>query len=485
VSDSRAKLQSKFEEAHRFANFADALMHMHVQGFRCHQNTVIEIRSPITAFSGLNGTGKSTLLQLAAAAFASPDAYKPSFYINNFLVAGTLDPSPFTDTARAEYKFWQDDRDPKVLTISRRAGTKRWSGYTRRPKRSVFFAGVSSYLPWVEQRDSVARHLDQLVIEHSEQVAAKIQEWTCKILHRQYETMHRNTVSYATRRRSVMSVQRGKHKYSEAHMGYGEARSQFLIAAVEALPERSLILIEEPEMSLHQYAQYEFGSYLIDAATRRGHQIFLTTHSESLLRSLPSPSRVFLYHSDEGVVQTMRGLTALQAASLMAIGHQKALHILVEDPAGKAVLREILRKADPTFLSIVSIHVGGSASSLFEAAKSLRETGLPVAVVLDGDKAQTPKLSVFKLPGHLPPEKELFASKSVQDYAQAEYGVSLEDFQVSLAGVDHHEWCERLAQRINQQKEALVCELARAYVQAISEADATSLAALLREVSAK
>ena len=38
-------------------------------GVRCHTNTLIEVQSPITAFCGLNGTGKSTLLQLAAVAY--------------------------------------------------------------------------------------------------------------------------------------------------------------------------------------------------------------------------------------------------------------------------------------------------------------------------------------------------------------------------------------------------------------------------------
>ena len=85
-------------------------MQMHAQGFRCHSDTLVEIRSPITAFCGLNGTGKSTLLQLAAVAYSSPGTEWPRYYVRTFLTAGTLDPKPFADTARVEYKFWQVDR---------------------------------------------------------------------------------------------------------------------------------------------------------------------------------------------------------------------------------------------------------------------------------------------------------------------------------------------------------------------------------------
>ena len=65
MTDPRNILQDKFAESDRFSNFGNVLTQMDIQGFRCHQNTVIDIRCPITAFCGLNGTGKSTILQLA------------------------------------------------------------------------------------------------------------------------------------------------------------------------------------------------------------------------------------------------------------------------------------------------------------------------------------------------------------------------------------------------------------------------------------
>ena len=101
--------------------------------------------SPISAFCGLNGTGKSTLLQLAAASCKRPNAQAelPTYYIKDFLVAGKLHPNPFSDQATVEYKFWEQDRSLKSLRISRVAATKRWSGYGRRPERVVLFEGLA------------------------------------------------------------------------------------------------------------------------------------------------------------------------------------------------------------------------------------------------------------------------------------------------------------------------------------------------------
>jgi predicted ATPase len=482
MSDLRPTLQSKFAIEHRYANFGPVLMQMHVKGFRCHTNTLIEFGSPIVAFCGLNGTGKSTLVQLAAASCKRPAPEWPSYYIKDFLVVGKLDPSPFSDNATVEYKFWEENHSFKTLKISRRAPTKRWSDYRRRPERAVLFAGVSSYIPWIEQRNAVARHAGDLTVETTEDVEAQIRTWTCTVLDRLYDNMQRNTVSYAGQRRAVVSVVRGANRYSEAHMGYGEARSQFLIEKIESLPSKSLVLIEEPEISLHAHAQHQFGRYLVDVSVRKGHQILLTTHSDALLGALPSESRVYLHSGAEGI-GVVCGLTALEAKSLMTRGHEKALHILVEDEVASSILRELLRKVDDTFLSTTALYVAGGSSELTGAIRTIRGTGLPVAVVLDGDKPAVPHSNIFKLPGNEAPEKELFANHAVRELISSTYAVNLQDFTAGLASVNHHEWCSRLAQRVNQSETALVCEMARAYVTGISETEATSLSDQLKEAS--
>ncbi len=480
MSDPRNILQAKFSDEVRFANFGTVLVKMHVMGFRCHSNTVIEIGSPITAFCGLNGTGKSTLLQLAAAAYVAPTENWPRYYIRSFLDAGTLDPSPFTQDARVEYEFWLENRTSKSLTISRNG--LRWSGYGRRLQRFVLFAGVGCYLPWNEQRHAVARFPKDLTVENSEDVPAHIKRWTCQVLDRQYDVMQKNTVSCAGQRRSVARVRRGDNEYSEVHMGYGEARSQYLIQMIESLPPQSLVLIEEPETSLHSHAQFQFGCYLVDVSTRKGHQILLTTHSDPLLAALPSQSRVYLHAGTAGT-SVIQGLTAIEAKSLMSKGHDKALSVLVEDDVACAILVEILRRVDSAILPTIGVYAVGGASEIKLAVKTIHATGLSVAAVLDGDKPAVPSENIFKLPGTRAPEKELFDCPAVRQLISASYALNLRDFEAGLAGIDHHEWCERLSQRVQQNEAALVAEMARAYARSLPETETSNLCYLLREAS--
>ena len=482
MPDPRSALQSMFNTTNRYANFGDILMRIHVQGIRCHVNTIIDIESPITAFCGPNGTGKSTLLQLAAAAYKNPNPGGRPYYIYDFLVVGTLDPHPFADDASVEFRYWQENRTTKPVTLSRSHAAQSWSGYRRRPARIVFFAGIGLYLPKIERRDFIVHKANQLVIANSSVMPGGIIQSTCSILGCHYDGISANTVSYSKQTGTVISVQRQGVSYSEAHMGYGEGRSQYLIRALETLADRSLVLIEEPETSLHPSAQHEFAKYLVDVVRRKRHQVLLTTHSEFVLEALPAQSLIYLDRGDVGVTKII-GLTSLQAKSLMANGHVKALSILVEDDCAKAILCEIIRRIDADFLRSVGIYPIGDANTVGTTVRSLRDTGLPVAAVRDADKGDAPHENIFKLPGTQPPEKELFACAAMKELMHSSYQLNLDDFIVRLANTDHHDWFEHLADYLNVGVPHLLGEVARAYAARLTENDASSLVILLKEAS--
>jgi predicted ATPase len=484
MNDQRNKLQELFEPGNRFNNFGNAIVRMNVQGFRCHANIGIDIQSPITAFCGLNGTGKSTLLQLAAAAYATSKNESDSYNIASFIVSSPLDPRPFTSVARVEYGFWTSSRDPSTLTLSRNDASQRWQGYRRRPQRPVFFTSIGSYLPKIEQRDFMIRDAQRLTISAGVDVSERIRTWTCQILGQHYEKVMTKNVIFAPHKGVIMSVQRDGVSYSEVHMGFGEARAQYLVSHLENWPDKSLVLIEEPEISLHPSAQYEFGRYLIDVAIRKRHQILLTTHSEFILEALPSLSRIYLDRTPSGVVPKP-GLTSAQVKSLMAGGAIKALTVLVEDICAEAMLTEMIRRVDPDFLMAVDIHPGGDENAIAMVLRMLLKSGIPIAAVRDADMPEIPKENLFKLPGSKPPEKELFGSIAVRAYVEKTYKVRLDDFLAGISGVDHHEWISKLALRVSQTESALLTEIARAYAAELSESAILKLVGLLKEAPRK
>lgn len=266
MADPRNELQATFDTGRRYESYGDALLRMHIKGFRNHVSTVVNIESPVTAFCGVNGSGKSTVLHLAASAYQAPAGSR--YYVSTFILAGSLDTKPFRDDACVDFTyaapFASGGRTPdRNLTLSRSGSS--WSGYDRQPQRPVTFLGTGFYLPHVE-RDQVFKNLmsdTAFTSRKKSRLTDKVIEHVSTILLCKYDSAHQHDMRkrYARQHTQVITAQRPNGlEYSEANMGSGEARLYALVTRIEGAPEKSLVLIEEPETALHPCAQYELGN---------------------------------------------------------------------------------------------------------------------------------------------------------------------------------------------------------------------------------
>jgi predicted ATPase len=479
MSDPRDVLNSRFSTANRFANFGNVLEKIQVSGFRVHKNTILDIRNPITAICGLNGTGKSTILQAAAVAYKNLGI--GHYYFKHFFVVSGLDPSPYTDKAEVICTYCEKDGKTGKVTVARNAGATRkgWTGYKRRRERHVFYGGVGMFIPKVEKRDFLVNGAKKLVVDSHADVRDEVKKWVSQIIGRAYESIHEVQAHSGAKKGRVLRFCRNTVQYSETHMGFGEGRVACLVERLETIPDKSLVLLEEPETSLHPSAQHQLGAYFMDVCLRRGHQIILTTHSEYLLRALPSTSRVY-FHLSDGDIRQVTGLTASHATSLMTEGHDKSLSVLVEDGCANALLIEILRRVDPVWLQTIQIHEGGDCDSIKTTMRVLKDSGIAVAAVLDGDQTPSPGNGIFTLPGGLPPEKVILGLPEVRQHLQATYHMDWTDFEVreKLSSINHHEWIPRLAKCVLMDELSLTRELARVAASVLPE---NNLTAMLKE----
>ena len=175
-------------------------------------------------------------------------------------------------------------------------------------------------------------------------------------------------------------------KYSDAFAGSGESAAALLVHNVLEAPDSSLILLDEPETSLHPRAQQRMLEFLADQAVAKKLQIVITTHSKCFADRLPQTAVRVLTAETDGAIEIRTDLSvdeALHEISTLPSGKT----ILVEDDRAQKVISAALKsesnQAWKEFQVIVRI---GGTSKIYRDIQAYADSGRKdVFFVLDGD----------------------------------------------------------------------------------------------------
>lgn len=383
MADPRVALAAKFKAKNRFANFGPVIVEAEIFGFR-GVKARIKFEYPVTALTGFNGSGKSTIGQLMLCGYKKLTTATTGkrFYVKDFFPSSPADPEPFLSDASITFQYQTDKVDQLQELTVKRAQTE-WSGYKRQPERNTEYVGFTVYIPKVERRDISIYNAKNLELTDRTEVENAAQ-YVTRILGSNYDDIYFQGISAKSKSGELGIAKRLGATYSENNMGFGEGRVVYSVRLLERCPEQSLVVIEEPETSLHENAQYEFVKYLIDVAHRRHHQIIFSTHSSVMMDALPPEGRKLLMRDSDGVkvfdrVSSSRIKTALSAGES---GHWV---ICVEDQFAQSLLREIFRRYNPHLLECVAVLPFGDFKAVKSAKAAIANAGQNVLAVLDGD----------------------------------------------------------------------------------------------------
>lgn len=449
MADRARQLREKYSPSRRYANFGPVIRSVEINGFRGINELPVPLDFPITAISGLNGSGKSTIGQICLSGYKKPSTatdYK-RFYVRDFFPASVADPNPFHADSSVKFIYETDDpAAPQELTV-KRANTE-WSGYKRQPERKCFYVGFTIYIPKVERKDVSIYRGSTIVLTQQRPIPDEVRILVGRILGQQYEELHFQGIKHGTKSGELGIAARFGCQYSENNMGFGEGRTLYLVDLLENSPEQSLFVIEEPETSLHEHAQYELAKYLLDVTFRRHHQIILSTHSDHVLSALPSEARL-LVHRDSRGVAVYQGLSATRTRALLSLGRQRDLIVFVEDDFAKLLLSEMIRVIDANLLRAISIEGVGNTQAVRNAVLLMNRIGKNSIAVRDADIGPDTSNGIFSFPGSLPPEQEVYHNQAVKKHLNAEFNIDI-DNELALSGVDnHHKITEELATAAN------------------------------------
>lgn len=190
---------------------------------------------------------------------------------------------------------------------------------------------------------------------------------------------------------------RTKHgRYSEAFAGSGEVAVTSCVVQVLGAAKGTLLLLDEPEVSLHPGAQERLLAFLVQMAKKKQMQVVFSTHSPHLISALPDDAiKVFHQLTDGGfsVIPTTHPYAAFRR---LGVTHGSQVLIIVEDRLAKFVVQQALSTVNDEAtrqLFRIEYHPGGASSILASRIPVLMDSGGHVIILLDGDQKKVAEVT--------------------------------------------------------------------------------------------
>lgn len=356
---------------------------------------------------------KTTLLQLCSSAYVKEKGGRV-YKIGEWVRSALQDETPAVDAGSSvSFSFWDDS---PTLPIHYQKERTRW-GYPRRnnPQRNVEFIGIATFAPRIERKDRLHVFQTQIQVKGRTAFSDVLLKSISAVLGTPYLAGAMTTVGPVRGdwEDILPQITKGDAIYAEPHMGAGEQKVIRLIQALEEIPKRSLILLEEPEITLHPDAQRGLAWYLMSLARRNGHQIVVATHSADLFETLPREARILLLRHKDGVEAIPRPPRLLIARELAGATRLNKDVILVEDTVARSFMLEVLRQHDKHLLDNCSIIPVGNTDDVYRLTQKFRAEGLRPIGVRDPDIGGDIAAGILSLPGDLAPESLLLEEANI------------------------------------------------------------------------
>jgi len=361
-----------------------------IRGLR---NIQIDFSYPITAIAGRNGSGKTTILSLAACAFHNkptgfclPERKNPYYTYSDFFIQTAEETS--IAGILIHYRFlhdkWYSPKDPdgrigaKWQSMRKRYGG-RWSNYDRRVNRTVVYLGINRIVPHAERSISKT-YRNRYVDVETQGWEDEVKQVVGRVLGIDYDSFsHKQHSKYR-----IPIVIRNICTYSGFNMGAGEESLFELFSIIKECPDGSLIIIDEIELGLHESAQEKLIKELKQLCEKRKIQIICTTHSPRILDSLPPEGRIFLERG-KGTINVIPGISSAFATGKLTGHSHVELDVLVEDDTAKLIVETCL--TDEVRSRVNVIVVGSHTAVMYHLAARYKEKKVcRICAILDGDK---------------------------------------------------------------------------------------------------
>jgi predicted ATPase len=241
-----------------------------------------------------------------------------------------------------------------------------------------------------EGLDSLVWHRRQRVFKNMQVTDADLKT-TSDILGKQYSSaqMVEHDLYGGQRSRTVMFKAKDA-AYSEAFAGSGELAVLSFVVQVRAQGRETLILLDEPEVSLHPGAQKRMLRFLIEECRTKHHQVIFTTHSPHLVEHLPSKAIKVFTPDASGYFSVLNNVHPNAAFHRLGATPSNRVKVLVEDRLAKHVVDLALQRLSEDERASFDVDfLPGGADNYFTHRIPTFMHQKNVWLLLDGDQRRT------------------------------------------------------------------------------------------------
>jgi len=191
---------------------------------------------------------------------------------------------------------------------------------------------------------------------------------------------------------SVLLKSQYNLNYSEANAGSGEIAVVQLVKQLLDAPNFSLILLDEPEVSLHPAAQKRMQLFMLDQIKEKKHQVIISTHSSILIEDLPNNAIKLFIDNKNGKFKVCENINYNEAFYDLEERVFDKKRIICEDFSAKVLIERILHTMNISQHFQVDYCHGGAESIIkkYVPIYSTEEHDKTSFLVLDGDKYHKP-----------------------------------------------------------------------------------------------
>jgi predicted ATPase len=382
-------------------NFPQFLTRIKLNPFRHIDDLTINFEHPISVISGTNRSGKSTILMALACCHFE---FKKRNVHNGKLERQTWSSMMQFTTHDKQVRDWtyfityKWGRKIETKRGQRKAATKKWNGIGKKESqfktRQVFFIDLDRILP----ARSFARAIYHRAKSSTSSVISstnttRIEKYMSYVLEEKFslnklaQHLDKDIFKYST-----------TNVYSSYNAATGEeVLLKIIIDSVEA-PANSLILIDEIEAGLHPKVQRRIISVLYNISRNENKQFILTSHSPSILSSVPEKSRVFIEKNPFGDFKSIPNISVNAALSKMDSISYPLVDLYCEDNEANKIIQKAISSIQidmkvTNFSDLINVIPSGAADLTYSYFKAHQATypfkriRTGYACVLDGDRA--------------------------------------------------------------------------------------------------